>query len=387
VLVVLLLLRLRVRLRPALAGGLLFGLGTMAWPYAKLGFYEPLLAFCAAAAVWAAVAYGESGHWGWPLLCGFALGWGLATKVAFGQILPIVAVYVLAVAVRRRPVAPTRQLIAAALAGAAGMLPWLLLMAWYNAVRTGSVLDFGYRAGLFVLDFSPRHFLANLYAYTFGPGQGLFVYSPLLLLALAAPLSCPPKGPRLLLATCVLVGLVLQIAWTHFDIWPWGPRYLLPFVPLIAVLAIEGLLRCRGRPLSRAAALVLVGASVFVQLLAISAPYGRHLQRVVDETGSTRNIVFNWRYFPVARQVHSLLNSRLTPLRLADSGLAQGRTTEEFRRALRETPDFWWAYAWRLGAPRPWLLAGVLVLLGVMVASARGLLRLWRPWPARSPPT
>ncbi len=381
VLVALLLLHLRLGLRPALAGGLLFGLGTMAWPYTKLGFYEPFLALCATTAVWTAVAYEKTGRWGWPLLCGFVLGWGLAAKVAFGQILPVLAIYILMAALRRNPATRIRQLALATLAGLAGLVPWLLLMGWYNALRTGSVLDFGYRAGLFGLDFSPQHFLSNLYAYTLGPGQGLFVYNPLLLLVLAAPLGLAPRGPRLLLGICALVGFILQVAWTQFDIWPWGPRYLLPFVPLLAVLATEGLIRCRHRPAGRAAATVLAAASVLVQLLAICAPYGRHLQRVVEGAGSTRAIVFDWRHFPLAGQAESLLNSALTPLSLAESGLAQGRTTEEFRRALRETPDFWWAYAWRLGAPWPWLLAGVLSLLGVALGSALGLRRVWQPSP------
>ncbi len=52
-----LLLRLGLLILPSAAGGLLFGLATYAWPYAKIGFYEPFLGLCQVLALLWAMVY------------------------------------------------------------------------------------------------------------------------------------------------------------------------------------------------------------------------------------------------------------------------------------------------------------------------------------------
>ena len=69
-------------------------LATYAWPYAKIGFYEPFIGLCQTCAVLWAIVYRQTHDPRWLLLAGFMAGWGVATKPSAVLLLPVLIGYV-----------------------------------------------------------------------------------------------------------------------------------------------------------------------------------------------------------------------------------------------------------------------------------------------------
>ena len=75
--------------RVALVAGLLFGLATLAWPYAKTCFSDPLAGLCLLGAGLALLRFRDSGRATDALLSGLALAWAVATRYANAALLPL----------------------------------------------------------------------------------------------------------------------------------------------------------------------------------------------------------------------------------------------------------------------------------------------------------
>ncbi len=230
--------------RAAVAGGLLYALATTAWPYAKTFLSEPLSAVCLlAAARWGYLAgrgdgpaprgSGAAGRAAVPPLglAGLALAAALLTRPHnFVLVAPLAAL-----AWRRGQ--PGR--LALLLTPPALACGWWL---WANVARFGSLLDFGYLPEIqtsFRLSAVP----AGLVGQLLSPGRGLLWYAPPVVMALWGWRSLRATEPRL--ATCLLVAVLVQ--WLFYSLrptwwgnWCWGPRYLVPVLPLLMVLAGAG---------------------------------------------------------------------------------------------------------------------------------------------------
>jgi len=114
----------------------------------------------------------------------------------------------------------------------------------YNFVRTGSLLrpataSTEYLAGANALTGSLPH---GAYGLLFSPNRGLFVFSPVLLAALAVPFVVNRfvAEQRVVVAAYGLgaAAYFLLIAkMTAWGVFGWGPRYLVPILPVIFVMA------------------------------------------------------------------------------------------------------------------------------------------------------
>ncbi|RAR60573.1 hypothetical protein C7401_10996 [Paraburkholderia unamae] len=137
----------------------------------------------------------------------------------------------------------------------------------YNVVRTGSFVvpatasDY-YLHGLNAMDGNPLVGFAGL---LFGPNRGLFIYCPILLVALVLPsawreLSAPQKRliKGMLLGSLLYTLMISRMA--HWGAFGWGPRYLLPFLPVFFLVAGPCLVHIARR--SRPAASVIVIAAL-----------------------------------------------------------------------------------------------------------------------------
>ena len=118
----------------------------------------------------------------------------------------------------------------------------------------------------------------GLYGLLLSPGKSLFLYAPPLLLSvLGLPFFLRAKGR--LAFVFVATPLVYLLVYGSKGVWHgggWGPRYLVPALPFLALWALpvwDAVLRPgrgRGTVALRAAAAVLVVVGVGVQLLGVA---------------------------------------------------------------------------------------------------------------------
>ncbi len=202
---------------------------TLLLPYSRLLFSEPLTALLLTAAF---LAYLPAPNATAPRPGGFAfLG---AAGLNYAIFLPLLGLATVALPWRAARVsgrAARRLLFSGVSASAVTLLSWAL----YNEARYGSVTAFGYTGETF-----STPLLRGLYGLLLSPGRGLVYYSLPSAIALAfltydfvrAPRSSAPADRAVL--GVFTSYLVLYSFWGSFEGgWCWGPRFLLPFLPLL----------------------------------------------------------------------------------------------------------------------------------------------------------
>jgi hypothetical protein len=311
--------------------GLVFGLGTSAWVYARYLFSEPLSGALLLLAAYFLLAFRQSirlassmpsaaehlGHTpsvsatkhptvvlsaakhlgpqsadseaaemrdaarrgtGRPAVflvaAGLAAGLTILTRANNAVVLPFFALYLVAAWVYRDPATHRLRLARGwlgqgCLFGAAVAVPLALMLA-YNGVRSGNPFQTGYDLTIF----SPSLAL-GLYKLLLSPLRGLFSFSPVLLLSLVAfyGFARRHRSEALLGAGIVGVNVLLFSAWTSGEGLSWGSRFMVPILAFWVLPLAEPLeaLVSRGRRTRwwAAAFVVLGGISVLIQVLGV----------------------------------------------------------------------------------------------------------------------
>lgn len=211
---------------PLFAGG--FVAGTFLWPYAADSFVEPWAAGCLAfaAADLLAPQPPKSGRF-----FRAAVVWSLGALLKPVLWLTAPAFFLAALLLCRR----AKGGVGPAGATAVGFLPALVLAGLANWLRFGSLSETGYgeEASRFVTPL-----LEGLRGLLLSPGRSLFLFAPIALLGILAARRLP--APALLL--CLATPLVHVLVIARWHSWPggasWGPRLLLPVLPLLAAPAV-----------------------------------------------------------------------------------------------------------------------------------------------------
>ncbi len=247
-------LRLGYSDRTGAALGLLFGLTTIAWPYANQFFGEPLSALSLLLCFYGILAWRSSGRPQWMLLAGLGGGLAVATVTAHAVLVGVLAAYAAAAwwaepaktapanetdetgakNGRRRDTAallPAALYFLAPLAVAGG-----LLLA-YNAARFGSPFDTGYHFD------SGEGFTTPLWrgvwGLLFSPYRSVFLHTPLFIASLvAAPAFWRRhRGESYAIAALSAALLLLySLWWMWWGGYAWGPRFLVPLTPFWTLL-------------------------------------------------------------------------------------------------------------------------------------------------------
>lgn len=242
--------------------------GTMIWPLATSTFDQ----MQHAALILLAVQLGRASarkqsYW-------LAMGGGLAVAAllnyqeSYALLVPALALSTLG---GLRQGSSRRFCIFLAVAGL-GLLGWLT----YNAVRFGDPLFF---FGKFPREGHPsRSFFGNPIAgflsLLFSPGKSILLYSPPVVLGLLGIRGLWRKDPALALTVvCVSTVQLLFISSLRFfgSDWAWGPRYLVPLLPLWA-LPIPFTSTSTLRRNVRSA---VVALGIVVQVMAVSVDHQR----------------------------------------------------------------------------------------------------------------
>lgn len=232
---------------------------TFAWPYAADSFFET---FAAAGLAFAAAEVLDDRREGLArapavaatLFVGAALLkpvlWVTAPALALGA----------ALAWRDRADASRRAAVLV------GLLALGLAVAWgASALRFGGGANFGY--GAEALRFT-NPLLSGAFGLLLSPNRGLLPYAPLAVVGLFRLFRRQAPAPVRLLCGGVPLVLILTVA--RFEGWhggsAWGPRHLLPVLPLLAAPAVLA-----SRKVSAAAATVGVAVNALGVLVAPGA--------------------------------------------------------------------------------------------------------------------
>ena len=296
----------------ALKLAVLFGVATMAWPYASTFFSQPLVGFLLITAV---LLLRKENRSACLFGAGLALAWALLVRL---DSLPLVCIILLYALYRLRTKAATRsELLKNVLVLAAPLLGAVVLYLLFNQLRSGAVLQNSYAGEGWTGDFWP-----GLYGLIISPGRGIIFYSPLVILAVPGLwLLWQEKyqAEVLLILGLFLAQIAIYASWWAWEGgWVWGPRFLVSTQPLLMLGLLPWLERSRYKA-------VIVGLAIsgfLVQFLAVTTSPAFYLSTThftYDQTlfvpaasplvGHIKNLLFDKAVmYLLATRGHGVLN-------------------------------------------------------------------------------
>ncbi len=255
----LLLRGLGVGVRVSLGCAVACGLGSPMLHYARTFWAEPLAAFSFTGIAACLVRNARSGDRRDLVGAGGFYGLLVATKIALGILaLP------LGLALLHSRSWKWRDFLGDVGWITAGAAPGFAGVGAYNAVRFGSPLSTGYSVAV---DAWTSPWTEGLLGLIASPGRGLLWHFPLVLVSLWAIRKC--QGTSRTLSILAFSGLVTLLGlycrwWDWGGSWCWGPRFLVPVLPLLYVPVAVALENAEGA--QRRAIKAAVGLTALVAI-------------------------------------------------------------------------------------------------------------------------
>jgi hypothetical protein len=348
----------------ALAIAFIFAFGTLAWHYSTTIFSEPLVGLGLTAAFYWLCVYRRDARRRWLLAAGTATALTLLAR--WDSILLIVFPLVIYAAYRVIRVGRARPIVEGLFTFSAPLAAVLAVNLWYDWLRYGNIFTITTKNALEGSFTTPLW--TGLYGLLLSPGAGLLIYVPVLLASAASfrGFFKQARPEALLLLSLLALRLLFYARWSSWDGREWGPRYLVPVLPVLLV----PLICLPAQRWLRIGTVVLAALGVGVEVLGQLVPYDTLVWpttaplavstlQLHDASGST--CLCSW-FVDAAASMAMDFDVRFAPLTRQVTLLFQG------------TVDSSWSSAW---LPRVFLLA---------LAASIALL-LWRAArPAWSPP-
>lgn len=247
----------------AAAAALMFSFATFALHYSRTNFSDPMAAFLTLLCFHSIASYRRSDKTYFPYAIMIA-----AALLPLGRlsaaIIAFIPLLVFTMASEKRV-----KILCALIPG---LFAGIMIYAGYNFLRFESVFETGYEKG-WHLDAT---FLSALYGFIFSSDKSLFVYSPALLFFFPGARTAVRRGRA---EDVIFVSSFLIISITLYAVWSdwggghsWGPRFLLPVVPLMMYVAAFYFDR-RKIGLQKTLFIGICAISILVQVFSVSAKY------------------------------------------------------------------------------------------------------------------
>jgi hypothetical protein len=241
---------------------LTFGLSTLAWPYARTLYREPLVGLVWTLGLLGMVLWRYRGQRKWAIVGGIALVLALAVKVTAITAIPFIFIAALAGYHKRYKV--SRYLLILGGVVAVVIILSQVVFSW----RFGSAWDLRTLS-----DWSMEIGIRRVYGQLLSPGKGLLVYMPVVLLTIPG-LVLMWRRHRAVALAIALPLLSTAVAYSNYGSWfggqSWGPRFLVPAISLLGLSLAPLWDETRNRWL-RALYVGLVGLSIVIQLGVVTA--------------------------------------------------------------------------------------------------------------------
>lgn len=268
---------------------LLFAFATMIWPYAKLGFSEPLQVCAIASALYFALMSGEGGAEKYSAWCAVSMGILILTKISMIVVVPMFFIYLL---LSRLPGGATIKRRAIPFTFVFSV--FVAAVMYYNFARFGSATNFGYFSGKDSAFGFSTPLLSGLYGLFFSPGKSVFIYVPVVFISMAAiPDFNRERRELSLLSWSSIIVVVLMYAkwWAWHGDYAWGPRFLTPLIPFAMLPAAVFIRDFKSKKMPvKVLALAIIVFSICMQALAVSVNFYEHITLVRHQV--TRNAFF-----------------------------------------------------------------------------------------------
>ncbi len=194
-----------------------------------------------------------------------------------------------------------------------GIVFGLSILALFNWLRFGSIFQFGY---------SNEGFTSNPFFGLFGillsPGRSVFVYSPILILAIPGVRLMYKKDKALtLISLWTVLSYALLIAlWHNWDGgWSWGSRLLTPIVPILGFLTAPVIESAWGRKGDIIVIIILALLGLGIQLMVLAKDPVIILVNSVVYGGINYNeTIFTLNHSWLALQINSLQHWKICDL-------------------------------------------------------------------------
>lgn len=302
-------------------GGLLFGVGTMAWPYSRTFFREPLMMFftlvCFVAA-WRVQKIWQDDRLPWHegVVLVVSFGGAFLTKAASLVLLPGLVIVILpslnvsATSRNRR-----QMLVAGGIVLLLGVVIAIILTVVSISGAASNRFAFDRWTGN-LTEFQWKYVFESLIGYQVSPARSIWLFSPLLVMGFVGAVMLIRRGEWRFVAGSAVALVMLGTSYgvTLFVEWwgghSWGPRYLLPLVPVLMLWTLPVLEKLFGNGMALrwrviAYGIILVSIGVQVPGIWVAVPrYYQHLGEngvVVEKAG-----LWSWKWSPLAQHLQLL---------------------------------------------------------------------------------
>jgi hypothetical protein len=334
--------------------------GTLLWPYSKFGFNAAVTAAALSGGVWGFAAAVRTGRTGLSIAGGLLLGFALLTRHEMALAASAACVWLwlekgtAAIFSKKRgqpsEVASSHTVSAvpifrkksrlspfSAACGISAVVACAVAAGIYNAVRFGGPLSVGY---------TPAYSGAGFAGLTLSPAGAIFLYSPPAIAVVLLFRVRRQAAGQLLLAVCVILAVYYGLLDDWLGTRSYGPRYLVPILPLaVAPLALADF---RSR-LRRLAIVSIVAAGVLVQMPAVAVDFSRAGIHAGQPPADEREYSWKWAALPVT----SREAARLVPDNIRFIARGQAPAIDRNAATLQQKVDFsldlWWLYLYYLG--------------------------------------